>query len=194
MKKEVHKMITLTDIDVINLLRKNGLDADELQTNVVELLAKTGLKIATAESCTGGLISERITSVSGASAVFDCGICSYANSIKEKLLGVSGETLEVLGAVSAETAIQMAEGISKVSGADIGLSTTGIAGPTGGTELKPVGTVFVGICTEKRTYAIHLKLGGVNIVNSRSYIRRVASDAVLFTAINEIHFLKQPSE
>ena len=111
MKKEVHKMITLTDIDVINLLRKNGLDADELQTNVVELLAKTGLKIATAESCTGGLISERITSVSGASAVFDCGICSYANSIKEKLLGVSGETLEVLGAVSAETAIQMAEGI-----------------------------------------------------------------------------------
>lgn len=82
-------MITLTDIDVINLLRKNGLDADELQTNVVELLAKNGLKIATAESCTGGLISERITSVSGASAVFDCGICSYANSIKEKLLEAS---------------------------------------------------------------------------------------------------------
>ena len=96
MKKEVHKMITLTDIDVINLLRKNGLDADELQTNVVELLAKNGLKIATAESCTGGLISERITSVSGASAVFDCGICSYANSIKEKLLGVSYTPIYVL--------------------------------------------------------------------------------------------------
>ena len=126
-------MITLTETDIIQLLRKNNLNADTLQENVVQTLAKKGLKVATAESCTGGLVSERITRVSGSSEVFDCGICSYSNEIKHKVLGVNEETLSVLGAVSAETAIQMAEGVKKLSNADIGISTTGIAGPTGGT-------------------------------------------------------------
>jgi PncC family amidohydrolase len=181
-------MIQLTDLDIINLIRKNNLNADTLQEEVVKLLAEKGLKLATAESCTGGLISERITRVSGASEVFDCGICSYANHIKQKVLGVSETTLSILGAVSAETAVQMAEGVKKLSGADIGVSTTGVAGPTGGTPEKPVGLVFVGVCTAKESYAIRLNLGGNSkMPNTREYIRRVTSDAVLFTVLDAIH-------
>lgn len=181
-------MITLTDIDIINLLRKNNLNADTLQEDVVLALAKNKLKVATAESCTGGLVSERLTRVSGSSSVFDCGVCSYANEIKVKVLGVNQETLDVLGAVSAETAIQMAEGVKKLSGADIAVSTTGIAGPTGGTPEKPVGTVFVGVCTNAKTYAVKLCINGArNQANPRNYIRKLTSDAVLFTILNIIH-------
>ncbi len=180
-------MTALTDIDIIRLLRKNNLDADTLQERVVEKLMRKNLKISTAESCTGGLLSERITAVSGASEVFDCGICSYSNEIKHKILGVSQETLSVLGAVSSETAMQMAEGVRRISGADIGVSTTGIAGPTGGTPEKPVGLVYVGICTDKKTYALRLSLGGnENRLNSRSYIRKMTTDAVLFTVLSLI--------
>jgi PncC family amidohydrolase len=180
-------MVTLTDLDINALLRKNNLDGDTIQNDVVEQLGKLGMKLATAESCTGGLISERITRVSGSSAVFDCGVCSYANQIKEKVLGVHPETLAVLGAVSAETAIQMAEGVKKLSGADIAVSTTGIAGPTGGTAEKPVGLVFLGVCTENKAYALKLMLGGTNnIVNSRDYIRRKASEAALFAVLSEL--------
>lgn len=178
-------MITLTDVDIIQLLRKNNINADTLQEQVVEKLAKCGKKVATAESCTGGLVSERITSVSGASNVFDCGICSYSNEIKHKVLGVSKDTLAVLGAVSAETAMQMAEGVKKLSGADLGVSTTGIAGPTGGTPEKPLGLVYVGVCTKDKTYALKLCLGGfINKTNSRNYIRKLTSDMVLFTILS----------
>ena len=127
-------MVTLTVSDFRKLLQKNEMKPEELEFQLVELLNEKHLKVATAESCTGGLISERITRVSGSSAVFDCGVCSYANEIKEKVLGVQHDTISVLGAVSAETAIQMAEGVKKLSGADIAVSTTGIAGPTGGTD------------------------------------------------------------
>ena len=178
-------MVTLTDIDIIQLLRKNNLNQDTLQHVVVAKLRERGPKVATAESCTGGLISERITRVSGSSEVFDCGICSYANEIKTKVLGVSEETLSILGAVSAETAIQMAEGVQRLSNADIAVSTTGIAGPTGGTAEKPVGLVFLGVCTKDKDYAIRLNLGGVNMQNPRSYIRKLASDAALFTVLSE---------
>ena len=180
-------MITLTDIDIIQVLRKNNLNQDTLQDDVVAKLLEKGLKVATAESCTGGLISERITRVSGSSRVFDCGVCSYANAIKSKVLGVSEETLTVLGAVSAETAIQMAEGVKKLSGADIAVSTTGIAGPTGGTAEKPLGLVFLGVCTDEKAYAVRLMLGGVNTQNTRAYIRKLASDAALFTVLSECH-------
>ena len=178
-------MVTFTDLDIINLLRRNNLDADTLQEKVVEKLRARNIKLATAESCTGGLISERITSVSGASEVFDCGVCSYSNEIKHKVLGVSEETLSVLGAVSSETAMQMAEGVRRLADADLAVSTTGIAGPTGGTPEKPVGLVFCGICTKNKTYAIKLLLGGnINKTNSRSYIRKLTSDAVLFTILS----------
>lgn len=176
-------MVTLTDIDLIKLFRKNGVDADSLEKRVVEKLSAKGLKIATAESCTGGLISERITSVSGASEVFDCGVCAYSNEIKKKVLSVPDDTLEILGAVSAETAIRMAEGVKRLSGADIGVSTTGIAGPSGGTPQKPVGLVFCAICTDEQAYTLKLTLGGTNAQNSRNYIRRLASDAVLYTVL-----------
>ena len=156
--------------------------------NMVEIYRAHGKTCATAESCTGGLVGGAITSVSGSSEVFECGVCSYSNRIKEKLLEVNHETLSVLGAVSAETAIQMAEGVKKLSDADIAVSLTGIAGPAGGTAEKPVGLVFMGVCTEEKAYAVKLMLGGTNnIVNSREYIRRLASDAALFTALSECH-------
>ena len=190
-------MITLTDTDVVRLLRrptgfsgvppvrKNNLNSDTLQENVVAKLREKGVKLATAESCTGGLLSERITAVSGASDVFDFGVCTYANEMKHKVLGVSNETLSVLGAVSAETAMQMAEGARNVSGADLAVSTTGIAGPTGGTPEKPVGLVYCGISTKDKSYAIKLMLGGsINMVNSRGYIRKLTSDAVLLTILS----------
>lgn len=181
-------MVTLTDVDLIQLLRKNNLNQDTLQEDAVSKLAQKGLTVATAESCTGGLISERITRVSGSSEVFGCGVCSYANEIKEKVLGVQHDTLTVLGAVSAETAIQMAEGVKKLSGADIAVSTTGIAGPTGGTAEKPVGLVYMGVCTDSKTYAVRLMLGGAeNRANSRTYIRKLASDAALFTILSECY-------
>ena len=180
-------MITLTSADILALLKKNGLEPGNVEYEVVERLREKNLKVATAESCTGGLISERITRVSGASEVFDCGVCSYANAIKSKVLGVSEETLSILGAVSAETAIQMAEGVKKLSGADIAVSTTGIAGPTGGTAEKPVGLVYLGVCTKEKAYAVRLMLGGVNVLNSRAYIRRLASDAALFTVLSECY-------
>ena len=166
-------MITLTDTDVVRLLRKNNLNSDTLQENVVAKLREKGVKLATAESCTGGLLSERITAVSGASDVFDFGVCTYANEMKHKVLGVSNETLSVLGAVSAETAMQMAEGARNVSG------------PTGGTPEKPVGLVYCGISTKDKSYAIKLMLGGsINMVNSRGYIRKLTSDAVLLTILS----------
>lgn len=109
-------MITLTDTDVVRLLRKNNLNSDTLQENVVAKLREKGVKLATAESCTGGLLSERITAVSGASEVFDFGVCTYANEMKHKVLGVSNETLSVLGAVSAETANADGRGCKKCFG------------------------------------------------------------------------------
>ena len=118
---------------------------DKTAYGVVQLLVKKGLKLSTAESCTGGLISAAITAVSGSSEIFDEGICTYANSAKMKYLGVPEEILEKHGAVSEQTALAMAKGMAKQSGSDIAVSVTGVAGPTGGTEEKPVGTVYVGL-------------------------------------------------
>ncbi len=117
-----------------------------IQETVVELLIKHGMKLATAESCTGGLIAQKITSVAGASECFDCGVVTYSNEQKQKLLGVSIDTLEKFGAVSQQTALEMCMGVQALSGADFGISVTGIAGPGGGTPEKPVGTVWIGIC------------------------------------------------
>ncbi len=126
---------------------------DKITENVVQLLESITCTVSTAESCTGGLLSGMITSVSGASGVFGYGVCTYANEAKMKLLGVRAETLEKHGAVSIETAEEMAAGARALSGADYGVSTTGIAGPAGGTADKPVGTVCIGISSEKGTYA-----------------------------------------
>lgn len=125
---------------------------------LVKLLIEKELKIATAESCTGGLLAKTITDASGASKVFEMGLVAYANRIKEEYLGVPSETLERLGAVSQETADYMARGIVKAAKSDIGVGITGIAGPTGGTKEKPVGLVYFSIYYAKKDLLISRKL------------------------------------
>ena len=122
-----------------------GHDDETLAHKVGILLQEQSCTIATAESCTGGLISHLITTISGSSGYFTGGVTTYSNQFKIDLLGVSPSTLEKWGAVSSETAIEMAKGVRRVSGADVGISVTGIAGPTGGTKEKPVGTVYFGL-------------------------------------------------
>jgi len=112
-------------------------------------MRKFGLTLAVGESCTGGLVCHKITNISGSSKYFRGGVIAYNNDIKEQVLAVSEETLKKFGAVSKETAIAMARGGKKKLGCDIGLSVTGIAGPAGGTKLKPVGTVFIAISNKK---------------------------------------------
>ena len=119
-----------------------------IEYELCNILIQNNLKIATAESCTGGMIASRITNVPGASACFDCGVVTYSNGQKTKLLGVSPKTLETFGAVSEETAVEMCDGVKKLANADVGISVTGIAGPDGGTLEKPVGTVWIGVCTQ----------------------------------------------
>lgn len=114
-----------------------------LEEKIVQTLQKQNYTVTTAESCTGGLLAGRILNVSGASAVYNEGYITYSNEAKHRLLGVSKKTLEKYGAVSEETAKEMAEGVAKAANADIGLSTTGIAGPGGGTPEKPVGLVYM---------------------------------------------------
>lgn len=147
---------------------------DKEAENVVQLLVGKGKKIACAESCTGGLISAAITSVGGSSAVMDMSICTYAASAKEKFIGVSADIIDNCGVVSAETAKAMAEGVRKTAGSDIGVSVTGIAGPTGAEPGKPVGTVYIGLSTENGTDArlafTDPTLSGEE--NAREYIRK----------------------
>jgi len=120
-----------------------------LEERVGQLLSERHRTLALAESCTGGLISHRITGIAGSSAYYLGGVTSYANDVKVKLLGVTPATLEKYGAVSQETALEMSHGIRERIGADFGLSVTGIAGPSGGTPEKPVGTVWISIAQAK---------------------------------------------
>ena len=114
---------------------------------IAKILIERNLKIATTESCTGGLLSSKLTDVSGSSAFVHLNLVTYANEAKHKMLGVRNETLENFGAVSEECAYEMASGLMKLTGADICVSTTGIAGPTGATKEKPVGLMYSTICT-----------------------------------------------
>ena len=115
---------------------------------LVELLKAQGLTCATAESCTGGGVGSAITAVPGSSAVFMGGVISYANEVKRDVLGVKAETLMTVGAVSSETAAQMAAGARRLLKADLAVSLTGIAGPDGGSDEKPVGLVWFGLATK----------------------------------------------
>ncbi|MGI6712822.1 MAG: CinA family protein [Bacillota bacterium] len=121
----------------------------------IKKLQEKGLTIAIAESCTGGLIGAAITSVSGASTCFGYGLVTYSNEAKHKLLGVPWEILMEFGAVSHQTAKQMSKGIRKLANSDIGLSVTGIAGPSGGTKSKPVGLVYIAL--DKRDFCVSHK-------------------------------------
>lgn len=153
-----------------------GVDCGSIENAVVELLKEKGLHLATAESCTAGKISAAITAVSGASAVFDFGASTYSNEMKQKLLGVKSETLEIFGAVSAETACQMSAGIRKYANADIGLSVTGVAGP-GQSENKPAGLVYISLCDGQHTWVVRLMVG--NAQNDRERVRNNAVTVAL---------------
>ena len=137
-----------------------GEDDDSLESVIVKTLSEKGLKIALAESCTGGALTSKLVDFPGASAVLLEGAVTYSNDAKMKRLGVQAETLEKYGAVSEQTAIEMARGIAETSGADIGVSTTGIAGPDGGSPEKPVGLVYLGLCVKGETTAVELHLSG----------------------------------
>lgn len=132
-----------------------GAEDEHLEEVVVRMLTERGQTLALAESCTGGYLGHRVTNVSGASVVFLCGMVTYSNEAKMRLLGVNPATLEKHGAVSEATAMEMAKGARENSGSDYALAVTGIAGPTGGTAEKPVGTVYVGIASRRGVKALH---------------------------------------
>jgi nicotinamide-nucleotide amidase len=144
---DAKKIVRAAEALVQKILAANiyGFDDEEIEQVVVRLLTEKKKTLTLAESCTGGLIANKITNVPGASAVFLGGVVSYSNSAKEKFLGVRAETLKRHGAVSEAVAREMAEGARKKFGADFAIAVTGIAGPTGGTKAKPVGTVFIGL-------------------------------------------------
>lgn len=159
-----------------------GIDVDNLQNALVLSLKEKGLKAAFAESCTGGLVSKRVTEIPGASEVFGFSACTYSNGMKTKILGVKEETLKAYGAVSSQTAIEMARGVREVAGADIGVSVTGVAGPDGGTEEKPVGLVYIGISTKDGEDFKELKLSR-GYGGEREFIRLLASSHALYMAL-----------
>jgi len=137
-----------------------GTDKETLEQATVGLLLTQGKTLAAAESCTGGLISKRITDVPDASRVFGLGLVTYSNEAKTQFLGVPEEVIEEFGAVSPETARAMAEGARQASGADIGVSVTGIAGPGGGSDAKPVGTVHIGLAWDGGSMSRHERIWG----------------------------------
>lgn len=124
----------------------------------VETLKMLGLTVGCAESCTGGLLAGAITSVSGASSVFECGVVSYSERIKAELLGMTQEFIDEYCVVSAEVALAMAKGIIKLSGCGVGVGITGIAGPGGGTDEQPVGTIYVSVVYKDKDITKDLKL------------------------------------
>ena len=141
---------------------------------VGKVLTKRRLTIAVAESCTGGMLSDRLTNVSGSSKYFMAGIVTYSNESKENFLGVSRKSLERCGAVSGPVAIEMAKGIKHYACVDIGIAITGIAGPTGGTKRKPIGLVYVALVTDRKGLVKKFRFKG-----SRQEIKFQASQAAL---------------
>ena len=162
-----------------------GIDAASLEEKAVELLLAHGKKLALAESCTGGYIAKRITDISGSSAVFECGVVSYSNEVKINLLGVNPETIEKYTEVSEQTAAEMAEGVRRLSGADFALSVTGIAGPGGSSEDKPVGLSYIGFACEDGTTVKELRTGKKE--NSRDYNRYVTASTALYMLVDYLN-------
>lgn len=153
-----------------------------MEEELVKILAEKGMYISTAESCTGGLIAGAIVNVAGASSVFKEGFVTYSNESKEKRLGVSHSTLENAGAVSEETVKEMAQGLMKVTGADVTIVSSGIAGPDGGTPEKPVGLVYLCCCTGDGMYVSR------NIFNgNRQQIREQAVNTAIELVIDSIN-------
>ena len=154
-----------------------GINVDSLEQLAVNLLSERKMTIATAESCSGGLLAKRITDIPGSSKVFEMGAVTYANRIKTLLLDVPEELLEKHGAVSEEVAAAMAEGVRRKSGSDIGIGITGIAGPDGGTEEKPIGLIYVGLSDKDGTVVRKVKVFSHR--RPRSYYRYTAASFAL---------------
>lgn len=129
------------------------------EEEIGKILIQKGFTITVAESCTGGLLSSRLTDVSGSSSYITLNLVTYANEAKHKMLGVSEDTLSNFGAVSRECAYEMAKGLFSLTGADICVSTTGIAGPTGGSNEKPVGLMYSAIYTKNKSQTYKILLG-----------------------------------
>ncbi len=154
---------------------------EELEEVLLKLLKEKNKKLITVESCTGGLIGEKITAIPGSSENYLGGLITYSNDMKMKLCGVKEETLAAFGAVSKATATEMAEGALKYCNADIAVSVTGIAGPGGGTEEKPVGLVYIGIATKERSDAVRFYFTG-----NRQKVREQSAKNALHMAITEL--------
>lgn len=154
-------------------------DAQRFQTaqSVVKQLIQRGWTVSFAESCTGGTVCSRLVDVANASNVLNASFVTYANEAKQALLGVSAETLKVYGAVSEETAKEMAEGVARVNNAQVGVAVSGIAGPGGGTEEKPVGTVCFGFFIDGKTFTETKRFGDLG----RQNVRRAAADHIFET-------------
>lgn len=159
-----------------------GFGEEEMKTVVCRMLTKRGMTVAAAESCTAGMFTAMIADNPGASAVLREGVVTYSNEAKEKYLGVSHDTLAQFGAVSPQTAREMAEGIRRASGADVGVGITGIAGPDGGTAEKPVGLVYVGVA-----HRDGVSVRELNLIGTRQKIRYAA----VLNALNEVRKILQ---
>ncbi|MGK9368946.1 competence/damage-inducible protein A [Melioribacter sp. Ez-97] len=142
-----------------------GKDDETLEAVVAKLLTDRGLTLAVAESCTGGYVTHRLTNISGSSKFLERGVVAYSNAAKVELLKVDEDVISKYGAVSIEVARQMAEGVKSISGTDIGLSVTGIMGPTGATPDKPVGLVYIGICDDTICTAKEFRFGDARLLN-----------------------------
>lgn len=149
------------------------------EERLLRLMVSKALKMSVAESCTGGLIASRITDVSGSSGYFEAGLVTYSNESKTRLLGVPEALIVAHGAVSREVAESMAEGVRQTTGSHVGLSVTGIAGPSGGMETKPVGTVFIGLSWDGGYTVLEFRFQG-----DRQAVRRQASQAALQLVID----------
>jgi len=158
---------------------------DKLEVIVGHLLAERKLKLATAESCTGGLVGHRITNVPGSSDYYEGGIVAYSYEAKERLLGVHHDTLYEHGAVSAETALEMARGARRALGTDIGISVTGIAGPSGGMPGKPVGLVYIALSARNFERVEHF------VWDSDREGNKLRSSEAALTMVKE--YLEQPA-
>ena len=156
-----------------------GIDVGSLQQAVVNALTERRQRVATAESCTGGLISKLLTDIAGSSQVFAGGVCAYTNAVKTSVLGVRAETLERYTAVSEQTAREMADGVRALLHTDYAIATTGLAGPDGGTAEQPIGLVYIAIATPKQTHVekLHISAG---YITTRDAIRNYAAKRALY--------------
>jgi len=183
LKDQVNKLLPLIQDYVF------GYDADELESVIGRLLIEQHATISTAESCTGGFVASQLTSIPGSSRYFEGSVISYSNAVKTSLLGVSGQTLDTYGAVSEQTAKEMAEGARKALNTTYAISTTGIAGPDGGTAEKPVGTVWIACATPTETVTQLLTLRSIRKVNielTTTYVLNLLRKTLLKAAEEKI--------